>query len=188
MKKEIRQFIIPEIGHVPFRRSARAKRIGIRIDISGSISVTVPPWASFEQAKEFMLSRLPWAKRHLAHIVELRGNIGSENLSVVDRHEAARALAVRIELLAGQHGFGYNRLSIRNQRTLWGSCSKGNNISLNQNLIRLPQELQDYVILHELVHTRVKNHSAAFWKELCRVCPPAKTHRRQLRRYKLGLS
>ncbi|HSV26982.1 MAG TPA: YgjP-like metallopeptidase domain-containing protein [Sedimentisphaerales bacterium] len=187
MKQEPRQFIIPEIGPVSFRRSARAKRIGIRIDISGNISVSVPPGVSFEQARQFMVSRLPWAKRNIAHIVELRSSIGSESLSAVDRHEAAKTLAARIELLAGQHGFGYGRLSIRNQRTLWGSCSKNNNINLNQNLIRLPQELQDYVILHELVHTRVKNHSAAFWKELCRICPPARTRRRELRRYKLGL-
>jgi len=77
VKQEPRQFIIPEIGPVSFRRSARAKRIGIRIDISGNISVSVPPGVSFEQARQFMVSRLPWAKRNIAHIVELRSSIGS---------------------------------------------------------------------------------------------------------------
>jgi predicted metal-dependent hydrolase len=135
-----------------------------------------------------MLSRVPWAKRHLARIMELRSNAGNETMQPVDRRQAANILTPRIELLARQHGFRYNRLFIKNQRTLWGSCSTMNNINLNQNLIRLPQELQDYVILHELVHTRVKDHSAAFWEQLSQVCPAAKTHRRKLRRYKLGLS
>jgi predicted metal-dependent hydrolase len=63
-----------------------------------------------------------------------------------------------------------------------------NNINLNANLMRLPQELQDYVILHELVHTRIKNHGPEFWNRLGAILPKAKALRRKLRQYKLGLS
>jgi predicted metal-dependent hydrolase len=188
MKKESKQFVIPDIGVVPFTRSARARHISVRIDIRKGVTVTVPPRASFTEAREFMLARVPWAKKHLARIMELRSNVQDFGLPPVDRHRAGVILAARIESLARQHGFRYNRLFIKNQRTLWGSCSTMNNINLNATLIRLPQELQDYVILHELVHTRIKNHGAGFWQELDRILPRAKTLRRKLRQYKLGLS
>jgi predicted metal-dependent hydrolase len=188
MKKETKHFIIGDIGEVPFLRSDRAKHISVRIDVRKGVTVTVPPRASFAQAREFMLSRVPWAKKHLARIMELRSNAQESGLPPVDRRRAGIILVARIEQLARQHGFRYNRLFIKNQRTLWGSCSTMNNINLNANLIRLPQELQDYVIVHELVHTRVKNHGAEFWQQLDRIVPKAKTLRRRLRQYKLGLS
>ena len=72
----------------------------------------------------------------------------------------------RLKELSDIYGFKYNRVFIRNQKTRWGSCSGKNNISLNINLVRVSNELQDYVILHELVHTKIKNHSIRFWKDL----------------------
>lgn len=77
---------------------------------------------------------------------------------------ASTFLPKRTELLAKQHGFKYNKITLRNQKTLWGSCSFHDNISLNVQLMRLPLHLIDYVILHELCHTIHKNHSTNFWK------------------------
>jgi len=86
------------------------------------------------------------------------------------------------------HDFRFNKVSIRNQKTKWGSCSAGNNISLNMNLARLPEELRDYVILHELVHTRIKNHSREFWALLDEfVDGRAKDFSRTLKAYRLGV-
>jgi predicted metal-dependent hydrolase len=188
MKKESRRYVIPDIGSVPFTRSPRARHISVRIDVRKGVTVTVPPRASFEEAKEFMLSRVPWAKTHLARIMELRANLSQEEPPAVDRKKAKSILTSRIEQLAQEHGFRYNRLFIKNQRTLWGSCSTMNNINLNASLVRLPQELQDYVILHELVHTKIKNHGDGFWERLGQILPRAKALRRRLRQYKLGLS
>lgn len=80
------------------------------------------------------------------------------------REEAKQFLAQRVEEIAALHGFKYNRLSFRNQKTRWGSCSYQNDISLNIQLMRLPIHLIDYVIIHELCHTVHKNHSAQFWQ------------------------
>jgi predicted metal-dependent hydrolase len=110
-----------------------------------------------------------------------------EKLPAIDRAEARRILANRVAELARAHGFEYNRVFVKNQRTLWGSCSARNNINLNVNLLRLPNELRDYVILHELVHTRHKNHSRAFWDEMNRILGDGKRFQRKLRRYKLGV-
>ena len=86
-----------------------------------------------------------------------------------------------------KHNFQYNRVSIRNQRTRWGSCSSKDNISLNMKLLHLPDQLIDYILLHELVHTRVKNHSQDFWNELETVVPNARTVDKQLRDYQYCL-
>ena len=111
----------------------------------------------------------------------------SKKLPKIDREEARENLEKRLSELAEQHNFQYNRVSIRSQRTRWGSCSSKDNISLNMKLLHLPQQLIDYILLHELVHTRVKNHSKDFWNELETVVPNARTVDEQLREYQYCL-
>ena len=91
----------------------------------------------------------------------------------------------RIIELAEYHGFNFNKITIRNQKTRWGSCSAKNNISLNIQLVRLPEKLVDYVILHELVHTLVKNHSNKFWKTLDLYIENSKKIDKDLKKYYL---
>ena len=86
----------------------------------------------------------------------------------------------RLYHLAGEYGFKFNRVTIRHQKTRWGSCSPKNNISLNIKLILLPDALVDYVILHELVHTRIHNHSKNFRSELDRYVKNSKAMARRL--------
>lgn len=96
-------------------------------------------------------------------------------------------LTSRFQQLAKHNGLSYNRLFIRNQKTSWGSCSSKNNISLNMKLVMLPEELMDYVILYELVHTRIHNHSRKFWAELDYCVGNGKAIASRLRKYDLGL-
>ena len=79
------------------------------------------------------------------------------------RREAKSFLPGRLAWLASRHGFRFNKVFIKNLKSRWGSCSAVNNINLNLHLMRLPGELIDYVLLHELCHTVEKNHSTAFW-------------------------
>lgn len=88
--------------------------------------------------------------------------------------------------LATEHGLSFNKLSFRNNKTRWGSCSGNNNISLNIQLIRLPDHLIDYVILHELAHIIHKNHSSSFWDYLSILLGNnAKQTDKELKKYKL---
>ena len=95
--------------------------------------------------------------------------------------EARTALGARLETLARRHGLGYARLAVRGQRTRWGSCSSSGTISLNWKLVFLPPGLVDYVLLHELAHTRHLDHSNAFWALLERLCPDARALDAELR-------
>jgi len=83
--------------------------------------------------------------------------------------EARQILPGRLRQLASKHNFVYNRVTIRNNKRRWGSCSSKNNISLNLQMMKLPYELIDYILLHELVHTEIKNHSSRFWGKLNQV-------------------
>lgn len=82
------------------------------------------------------------------------------------RQQARQQLAHRLDQLSRHSGLGYSRLTVRTQRTRWGSCSMNGTISLNDRLLLLPPELADYVMLHELCHTRHMNHSRHFWQLL----------------------
>ncbi len=82
------------------------------------------------------------------------------------RFEARKILPGRLAELAQIYGFQFNKVGIRNNKRNWGSCSGRNNISLNLQMMKLPDELIDYILLHELVHTKIKNHGPLFWEKL----------------------
>ena len=97
------------------------------------------------------------------------------------RDLARRTLTARLEGLAALHGLVVAGISLRDQRTRWGSCSPDGRISLNWRLVQMPDAVRDYVLLHELMHLRVRNHSRRFWREVERVCPHHADARRWLR-------
>jgi predicted metal-dependent hydrolase len=101
------------------------------------------------------------------------------------RKEAKENLVRRTLQLANVNGFSINGVKIRNSRTRWGSCSNNNTINLSLHLIRLPKHLSDYVILHELVHTRNKSHKKSFWEQLEKIYPDASIKSKELRGYML---
>ncbi|MBS2210040.1 M48 family metallopeptidase [Carboxylicivirga mesophila] len=86
------------------------------------------------------------------------------------RLEAKRFLPGRLSWLAQQHNISFRNVTIKNLKTRWGSCSATNNINLNLHLMRLPDQLIDYVLLHELCHVHEKNHGPHFWARLDIMC------------------
>jgi len=120
--------------------------------------------------------------------------VGGELISIVDptadlrpaierhlRALAAKELPTRTFEFAALHKLSVSRVTIRAQRSRWGSCSFKGVISLNWRLIQTPPFVRDYIILHELMHLRQMNHSARFWREVERVCPDFRTAKRWLK-------
>jgi predicted metal-dependent hydrolase len=103
------------------------------------------------------------------------------------RKEAKKHLPERLSELARKHGFSYKKVFIKNNKTRWGSCSSKNNINLSLHLMRLPQHLVDYVILHELTHTIHKNHSKQFWRHLEKLTGSAKSLDKELSQFRLDI-
>ena len=101
------------------------------------------------------------------------------------RAEAKESLPPRLRELADLHGFQYNRVFIKNNISNWGSCSSKGNINLNLRLVTLPEELRDYVILHELCHLKYLNHGKDFHALLEKVCPGHRELAKELKQYRI---
>ncbi len=99
------------------------------------------------------------------------------------RRQAEQLLPQRLQTLASQHGFAYRSVGIKQLKSRWGSCDQSQNIVLNLFLMQLPWDLIDYVLLHELVHTRVLHHGPIFWAAFEIVLPGAKNIRKNIRQY-----
>jgi predicted metal-dependent hydrolase len=182
---KVRTLDIEGVGPVLFERSKRAKTVNVFVKPVESVRVAVPRGVSFEKAREVVRSKSDWIKRELAKMQKARREYRPRlNRSVdIENRTAYNKLAGRIEELAAKHGLTYGKLRIRKNKAQWGSCSRKNNISLNIKLALLPAELIDYVMLHELTHTRLKNHSGRFWAELDRFFGDARAVDARLKEY-----
>lgn len=96
---------------------------------------------------------------------------------------ASLFLTQRVQILAQKYNLSFHKVTIRNQKTRWGSCSSNKNISLNWKLIKMPLWVIDYVILHELAHTIHLNHAPEFWKLVEKICPYYKSAEEWLKQY-----
>jgi predicted metal-dependent hydrolase len=139
------------------------------------------------QAEAFVRQKRGWILKHLERMRrwEAEGSIDEPLKVPMPEAEARKMLRSRVEELARLYGFSFNRVFIRRQKTRWGSCSGKNNINLNLKLASLPEMLRDYVILHELMHTRIKNHGRGFWQELGKLVGDARGLRDRLNRIPL---
>jgi hypothetical protein len=164
------------IGSVLFEPSPKAQRLNVSVRPFKGVRVAVPKGVSLKKAEQFLHSKAQWIQNHMAKVrrLEKMHEDVVERLAHINHKEAKKILVARLNQLAEKHGFIYNRVFVRKQKTRWGSCSAKNNISLNTKLLLLPEKLMDFIILHELVHTRVKNHSKDFWEELLKIEPNGK--------------
>ena len=169
MKKNIN---IENIGPVLFQKSKRAKKINISIKSNKTVRVAVPLYLTYQYAEEIVYSKIEWIQNNLEKISK-KINLQRNNVPM-NKEDSKKLLIDRTNYLAKQNNFPINRVFIKNQKTRWGSCSSKNNINLNIQLCRLPDELIDYVIFHELVHSYIKNHSVVFWNMLIEYVPNAR--------------
>ena len=184
MKSAGKKIFLDGVGKILLQHSRRAKHVCLRVEPFKGVCVTVPPGVTYDQALDVARRKRQWIARHQERMVHIEAQAEAFNgAALINRKVARRVIADRLDLLASRFGFSYNRVFVRNQKTRWGSCSAVNNINLNVNLIRLPVALMDYTILHELVHTRIKDHGPGFWAELEKVVPHARQADRQLDAY-----
>ncbi len=155
-------------GHAPVeavevRRSARARRWRLEAPWGEPARLTVPQWMSRVEVERVLAEKRPWIEQQRRRQVP---RLGLELLAVSESEarigvrELASALA---EQEAERLGVAYRRIRIGDQRTLWGSCSPSGTLSFNWRLVLAPLEVLDYVVVHELCHLRIPNHSRRFW-------------------------
>jgi predicted metal-dependent hydrolase len=169
-----------EFGTIRVTR-AHTNRLSVKIEPNGTIEATIPWYATLIALRSLIEKNRHILRKNLKKLPEIKCYSEVEIKQI--RQKARRFIPARVDFLARKFGFKYGKVSLRNQKTRWGSCSSQNNISLNIALVLLRPALIDYVILHELAHTQHKNHSAEFWNSLERISPDYKRLRRELKKH-----
>jgi predicted metal-dependent hydrolase len=156
------------VAPVYFVRHRRARRYLLRVEPNGRLRVTIPRGGSKREAEAFALRNVGWVAEQRARLTKSATVTDETGLRAQAQHE----LPARIRELAAEHGVtGLARVSIRNQRTRWGSCGHGGHITLNWRLLLMPPSVRDYVLIHELMHLRRLDHSPAYWRLVAEACP-----------------
>ena len=165
-------------------RSSR-KTLALEINADGLV-VRAPMRISDTEIKSFILQHKKWIEKHLKKAVERQKAeenvvpLTSEEINALAK-EAAKVIPERVKYYAPKVGVTYGRITIRNQRTKWGSCSSKGNLNFNCLLMLAPPEVLDSVVVHELCHLKEMNHSDKFYAEVLRVYPDYPTWNRWLK-------
>ena len=177
----------PDVGTVTLRKNSRSTRITLRVSPRKGVTVTMPWLVPYKSGLAFFKSKKAWVLDRLEK-QEQRfkdGPVpGPEEIEAM-RAKAKETLPPRLAELAGKYSFKYNQVRIKHNISNWGSCSRKGNINLNLNLVRLPEELRDYVLLHELCHLRHPNHGQDFHSLLESVCPDHRRKEKELRKFRI---
>ncbi len=172
-------------------KSSRRRSISIRIDIGGKMTVRSPYFVSKGIVERFLLEKQDWIYKHYLEAVRKESDNGdlrspiraNEDAALVNKHKryARNIFEARVAYFQQFTGGSYNSISIRDQKTRWGSCSGRGNLSFNWRLILAPPEILDYVVVHELCHLTHMNHSKEFWELVGKVLPDYKDRRKWLK-------
>lgn len=172
----------------PYRiiRSSR-KTLAIQVSVSGQVTVRAPHTMPDSTIQRFLSQKESWILEHLSHAATEPAHPQAENppLSEFRRSyymESARKIFKRkTAAYARKMGVTYGRITIREQKTRWGSCTSEGNLNFNWRLIFAPEKVLDYVVVHELSHRKEMNHSPAFYAVVASVMPEYKTCEKWLR-------
>ncbi len=185
----IREKIVRDavLGKIRYVSSVRAQRLNLVVKGAHLVRVAVPRRVSFSVAEKFVSTHRNWIIRHEQKLVNSKKERSPTLVPLPeDIPAAAQRLFQRLVSLADKYQFTFRQVTFRNQKTRWGSCSRQNNINLNLKIAQLPDHLRDYILLHELVHTREKNHGPGFWQLLDTATNSrGKVYAKELRRYRL---
>lgn len=164
------------------------KTAAIQIHPDLSVTLRVPRWISDREIERILLERESWIRKQTEKIKKERDRDGTCPLPVLSDEQirdlaekALRYIPERVRHFAPVVGVDYGRITIRNQKTRWGSCSGKGNLNFNCLLMLAPREVLDYVVVHELCHRKEMNHSRAFWAEVERVLPAYKIQKKWLK-------
>lgn len=175
-----------EFGEVIVRKNSLSKSIRFSVSTSGRLSMSVPLYTSEFLAKRFLKSNRNLIREKLP-IKNPNEQRARDYQKKVLMKKARDYLPYRLEYYAKLYGYSYNKCRLSHANTRWGSCSSNKTISLNIGLMKLPEVLRDYVILHELAHLNHMNHSGAFWEEVKSHDHNYKFHEKKLKQFSPGL-
>ena len=164
---------------------ARRKTLSIRITQEGNLEIRAPLGMPKGEIEAFLEEKAQWIETHRAKVLAeyaqgQEAPLGEEEILTLAEQMRQR-LPEKLNRHAASMGVTFGRVTIRCQQTRWGSCSSRGNLNFNCLLMLAPEEVLDYVVVHELAHRKQLNHSALFWQEVARECPDYKKSLRWLK-------
>jgi predicted metal-dependent hydrolase len=164
------------------KRYRRSKYVRISVKPGGRVVVTTPWRTPQYMVRQFVAKQQEWIAKARAKMATVAPpqRSGSKQEYTKYKKEAHALFSERLTQLNQAYRFPYKRVSIRNQKTRWGSCSKSGTLSFSYRLLFVQPEVRDYVLVHELCHTKEMNHSRRFWELVSQTVPDYKMLRRQL--------
>jgi len=175
-----------EFGEVIVRKSPLSKGIRFSVSTSGRLQMSVPTYTSEFLAKRFLNSNRDVIREKLP-IKDPNEQRARDYQKKLLMKKAKEYLPYRLEYYAKLHGYTYDKCRLTHANTRWGSCSSNRTISLNIGLMKVPEQLRDYVILHELAHLNHMDHSKAFWAEVGSHDKNYKLHEKRLKMFSPGV-
>ena len=170
------------------RVSKKARNMRITVGLDGSVTVTVPGNANPKMVERLISEKIEWVRSTLEKLkpfkkkINIKAERKNSRLEFKKNKDKALALAKeRVEFYNKIYRFTYKKISIRNQKTRWGSCSRNGNLSFNHKIVSLSPELSDYIIVHEICHLKEFNHSKKFWALVEKTIPDYKIRRKKLK-------
>jgi len=156
------------------KKSKRAKRVRLAVYCDGSVVVTSPMGVDKSIIEKFVRDKWQWIKNKL----EFFENTDEKLIRTFSKEDylkykgdALKLVERKIKKFNKIYNLKYNKIFIKNQKTRWGSCSKKRNLNFNYKILFLDEELQDYIIVHELCHLKEFNHSEKFWNLVAKALP-----------------
>ena len=175
-----------EFGEVVVRKSPLAKGVRFSISTSGRLAMSVPKYTSDFLAKRFLNTNRKMIREKLP-IKDPGTQRARDYQKKLLMKEAKAYLPYRLEYYAKLYNYSYEKCRLTHANTRWGSCSSNRTISLNIGLMKVPEVLRDYVILHELAHLNHMDHSKAFWAEVGTHDKNYKAHEKRLKLFSPGV-
>ena len=166
------------------RESKRAKYVRLTVYFDGSVVATKPAGVSERRIKRFIKQKAEWVLKKLERVRYSQPDIArtDDEHFYFHKQRAYEVVKEKVEYWNTYLGFSYNTIYIRRQKTRWGSCSSKRNLSLNYKIVFLPEQLQDYIIVHELCHLKEMNHSNSFWNLMEAILPESRELNKKLKR------
>ena len=172
-----------------FKTSTRARHLSISVRAGGEVVVTVPTHMSAVQADAFVQKKRDWIEKKVKlmekYSPQVKMKLSKKEVTILK--QKARALVEQKFPQFNKHyKYSWNTIAIRGQKTRWGSCSKKGNLNFNYKIALLPENLADYIVVHELCHLGEFNHSERFWALVAQAVPDYAQRRKELKY--LGMS
>lgn len=175
-----------EFGEVVVRKSPLARGVKFSVSTSGRLAMSVPKYTSDFLAKRFLNTNRKMIREKLP-VKDPSEQRARDYQKKVLMKKAREYLPYRLEYYAKRYGYKYEKCRLSHANTRWGSCSSNRTISLNIGLMKVPEALRDYVIIHELAHLNHMDHSKAFWAEVAEHDRNYKMHEKKLKMFNPGV-